>query len=102
VIPAPALLTANQVAATLYAFSDLIDECADPALAAVREEVCFLVARHGADAIEQVAEWIATRGAAQLPTSLRASVARIDRHAMSARLAWCRRKSQLLLAADAC
>ncbi len=101
VTPVPVLLTGDQVTAALYAFSELIDECAAPALAAVREEVRFLVARHGADAIERVAAWLALRGPAPLPAFLHASAAPSDRQQRAARLKWCRRQSQLLLAADA-
>lgn len=100
VIPSPVLLTADQVAAALYAFSELIDECASPALPALREEVRYVVARHGTDAIERIAERIAAHGIAQLPDSLGASVARVDHRARRARLAWSRHQSQLLLAAD--
>ena len=102
VTPAPVLLTADQVAAALYAFSELIDECADPALSAVREEIRFLVARHGADAIEHIADWLAIRGLAPFPASLHANPARKGRRSPKARLAWCRQQSQLLLmSADA-
>lgn len=101
VIPAPVLLTADQVAAALYAFSDLIGECADPTVSVVREELRFLLARHGADAIERIAEWIEANGPARLPGSLRASVKLTNRQALRARLGWCRQQSQTLLAAGA-
>lgn len=100
VIPAPVLLTADQVAAALYAFSELIDECASPTLSAVREEVGFVVARHGIDAIERITEWLAVRGPADLPALPHLSVADMNHQQLPARLAWCREQSQLLLAAD--
>ena len=59
VCPTPAALTTAAVAAALYAFSDLIDEQADPELATVREELCFLVTLHGTAAIERVADALA-------------------------------------------
>jgi hypothetical protein len=100
VTPVPVLLTADQVAAALYAFSDLADECPQPASAAVSEEVRFLVARHGADAIERAAEWLAVHGATPIPASLHARANRHGHGAQSARLAWCREQSQLLLATE--
>jgi hypothetical protein len=101
VTPAAVFLTADQVAAALYAFSELIDEYAHPTVAAVREEVRFLVARHGADEIEHVAELLAAHGPANPSDLTHASVIGLDRQLLPARLAWCRRQSQLLLAADA-
>jgi hypothetical protein len=101
VTPAPVLLTSDQVMAALYAFSELIDDCAHPTMTAVREEVRFLVARHGPDEIERVAEWLAMHGPAPLSAVPHASAARMDRQPLPARLAWCHRQSRLLLAADA-
>lgn len=94
------LLTADQVVAALYAFSDLLDECTHPTASAVRDEVRFLVARHGADKIERVAEWLATRGPAP-PVPPHTSLARMGHQPLPAQLAWCQRQSQLLVTADA-
>jgi hypothetical protein len=49
-------LAAEEVAAALYAFSDLIDDCPLPTRASLLEEVRFVITRHGTDAIERVAD----------------------------------------------
>jgi len=100
VIPASVLLTGDQVAAALYAFSELIDECAQPTATAVREEVRFIVARHGADEIERLAEWLAAPASAPLASLTNVTVAHLNRRLLPERLAWCRRQSRLLLATD--
>jgi hypothetical protein len=100
VTPAPVLLTGNQVTAALFAFSDLPDECSQPAAATVGEELRFLVARHGADAIERAGEWLALHGTIPIPASLHVHSDRTGHLAQAARLAWCRQQSQLLLASE--
>ena len=98
VCPTPAALTTAAVAAALYAFSDLIDEQADPELATVREELCFLVTLHGTAAIERVADALAVHGPGSLPENLGTRVP-LSTVAPVARLAWCRRQA-LALAKD--
>jgi hypothetical protein len=100
VAPVPVLLTEDQVTAALYVFSDLADERSKPASATVSEEVRFLVARHGADAIERAAEWLAVHGATPIPAFVHARADRAGRQAPTARLAWCREQSQLLLTSE--
>lgn len=100
VAPVPVLLTGDQITAALYAFSDLAAESPQPASATVGEELRFLVARHGADAIERAAEWLAVHGAAPVPASVHARADRAGHQAQVARLAWCREQSQLLLASE--
>jgi hypothetical protein len=100
VTPVPVLLTGSQLTAALYAFSDLPYECSQPASATVGEEVRFLVARHGADAIERAAEWLAVHGTTPIPASLHVRSDRTGHRAQAARLAWCREQSHLLLASE--
>ena len=100
VTPVPVLLTGDQVTAALYLFSDLADESSKPGLAAVSEEVRFLVARHGADAIERAAEWLAVHGTTPTPAPLDVHSDRTGHRVQAARLAWCREQSQLFLAPE--
>jgi hypothetical protein len=98
VCPAPVLMTADDIAAALYAFSDLIADCADPSSATVRDEIRFLVAKYGTDSIERVADELASCGPEPLP-SFPAGAQDASRSTAD-RLVWCRRQAAGLLAAD--
>ena len=66
----------------------------------MRDELRFLVAKHGTDAIERIADWLAMCGPAPLPALLAAAVVRTDRRSLDVRLAWCRRHAALLFGAE--
>lgn len=100
VCPAPVPMTADEIAAALYTFSDLIVDCADPSCATVRDELRFLVAKHGTDAIERAADWLAMCGPVPLPSLSSVASARENRLPVADRLAWCSRQAAALLTAD--
>jgi hypothetical protein len=57
--PSVVSLTAAEITAALYAFSDLMDEMTNHACkAVVRDELSFIVARYGTAMIEHIAEWL--------------------------------------------
>jgi hypothetical protein len=98
--PAVVSLSAAEIAAALYAFSDLIDDVPQPTCAVVRGELSFVIARFGTAMIERAAESIAGNRKDRLLDLLTAFSARIDRSPSADRLDWCRRQADLILGAD--
>jgi hypothetical protein len=98
VCPAPVPLAPEEIAAALYAFSDLIDDCPHPRRASLLEEVRFVITRHGTDSIERVADWLAMCGPAPLPALLAVGTAGTGCRRFKSRLAWCRMQALLLSA----
>jgi hypothetical protein len=100
VCPAVVSLTAAEIAAALYAFSDLIEEIAEPSCAVVREELSFVIARYGAAMIERAAESIAGSPESLLFDPLAAIDGQLDGAPSAVRLDWCRRQADLVLGVD--
>jgi hypothetical protein len=82
-------MTAAQVAAALYAFSDLTDDAPEATGAVVRDELSFVVARYGMAAIECAADWLAAKEGSVLTDLLEAIGRRLDRAVSQDRLGWC-------------
>lgn len=99
--PAVVVLTAPEIAAALYAFSDLIDEVPEPTYQALRDELSFVIARYGTAMIEGVADWIALGEAASVSVFVAERIADRDRSASTDRLTWCQEHSLSLLSAEA-
>jgi hypothetical protein len=85
-------MTAAEVAAALYAFSDLMDEAAQASGAVIRDELSFVVARYGMVTIERVAEWLTVGKSPPIPEILTAPGRRLDRPLSRDRLTWCQRQ----------
>ena len=99
--PSVVSLTAAEITAALYAFSELIDEMTNHACkAVVRDELSFIVARYGTAMIEHIAEWLVA-GPDYIPWLLNAIGVGPDLSPSADRLAWCREQSLLLLRAEA-
>lgn len=89
-------MTAAEIVAALYAFSDLMDEVAVPSPSAVREELSFLVSRYGTAMIGTIADRLAAAGSTSHPELDGTEVVvSIDSHQSAARLDWCRRQVEL-------
>ena len=99
--PSPVSLATTDIAAALYAFSDLVTEVPEPEAAAVREELSFVVARYGTALIERVAEWLAFEDDARLPELLSVLGVELDRSRSVKRLTWCRQQGELAVGLDA-
>jgi hypothetical protein len=99
--PSPVCLTATEIAAALYAFSDLISEAPEPATAAVREELSFVVARYGTALIEHVADWLTAESDARLPELLTDIGVGLDTARSVERMTWCLKQAELALGSQA-
>lgn len=94
-------LSAPEIVAALYAFSDLADDVTNHDLKSIRDDLCYVVARYGTALIECAAEWLEMSGPASIPWFL-AGIGLGPHHTASAdRLCWCREQSLLLLRAEA-
>lgn len=100
VCPAVVSLTAAEIVAALYAFSDLIDEVPEPSADVARDELSFVVSRYGTVAIECAAECIATGNATPLLRCLAAIRGRLKGVPSAARLDWCRTQVALVFGAE--
>jgi hypothetical protein len=89
VCPAVVSMNAADVAAALYAFSDLFDEVTEPSGAVVRDEVSFIVARYGKAAIECAGEWLKAKDGEFVGEFLRSISERLVRAPSGDRLDWC-------------
>ena len=98
--PSVVSLTAAEITAALYAFSDLMDDVTDHTCRAVRDELSFIVARYGTFMIEHIAEWLVIYGAASVPESLAAIGVDPNRSRSAGHLTRCQEQSVLLLHAD--
>ena len=90
VCPSAVILSADEIAAALYTYSDLADDYPEPSGRMVREEVRFLIARYGTAEIEAAAERVA--GGQPRRFVLVAGQAR-ERLWSHSRLEWCRRQA---------
>lgn len=89
-------MTTAQVAAALYAFSDLMDDAPEVTGPIVRDELSFVVARYGMTAIEFAANRLAAREASSpVQDFLSAIVRRLDRALSHDRLDWCHKQVNL-------
>ena len=102
VCPAVVSMTAAEVAAALYAFSDLMDDDPEATRTVVRDELSYVVARYGMAAIEAAAAGLA----AAKDGSFRADVLeairrRFDQPISRDRLDWCHKQVALAFGAKA-
>jgi hypothetical protein len=94
-------MTAAEVAAALYAFSDLMDDVPEATSAVVRDEISFVVARYGMAAIERVTDWIASKEVSPpVQEFLFAVGRRLDRARSHDRLDWCHKHVALAFGAE--
>jgi hypothetical protein len=84
-------MTAAEVAAALYAFSDLIDEVTEPSGAVVREELSFIAARYGKAAIECAVESLEASDSELVGEFLRGLGEQLARMPSHDRLDWCQK-----------
>lgn len=99
--PAVVSLSAAEIEAALYAFSDLPGDVADATSKAVREELSFIVARYGTVLIECAAGCLATGGPASIPRLLSVIGLGADDSPSHDRMTWCQAQSAILLRAQA-
>ena len=90
VCPSAVTLSAEEIAAALYAYSDLADNYPEPSVRMVREEVRFLIARHGTAGIEAAAKGVAR---AQPDRRKLVPSQASERPWSPSRLEWCRRQA---------
>lgn len=65
--PAVVSLGVAEIAAALYAFSDVAHDVTNDDPKAVRDDLRYIVARYGTALIESVAEWLVISGPAPIP-----------------------------------
>jgi hypothetical protein len=105
VCPESVVMSAEQITAALYAFSDLRDTHPDPTASTVRGEVGFLIARHGTEAIDRAARWITEHGHGRVLASPGGSAPAVIMHLdkYADHLAWSARQAvKMCTAADDC
>ncbi len=95
VCPSPVPLTAGDIAAALYAYSDIDDIPPRPDRPAIIAELEFVVARIGTLAIEQTAARLAGQRPESLPACAEDTC--VDNPAAS-RLAWCQQIARMMMA----
>lgn len=100
VCPAVVSLSTAEIAAALYAFSDLMHDVPEPTRPVVRDELSFVITRYGTAMIERAAESIAGNRQDHLLHLLTGFSARLDEPSAAVRLDWCRRQVDLFLGTD--
>ena len=98
--PAVVSLTAAEITAALYAFSDQVEDETGPDRKAMREELSCIVARYGTAMIEHVAEWLVIYGSDSMHEFLTAIYAEVARSPSVDRMTRCQEQSLLLLRAE--
>lgn len=98
VCPSPVPLTADEVAAALFCYSDLYKECEHPDRAAIIAEIESIVARVGTQAIEHTFAWITVHGPDSLPVPDGDGQIWLRPLEADARLTWCQQQADLVLA----
>jgi hypothetical protein len=93
-------MSACEIVAALYVFSDLMDEVPEPSRDILREELSFVVTRYGTALIGLVAEWMTEASNSCLELSISEVGLRIDRLPSARRLAWCRLQAGLAFGDD--
>lgn len=98
VCPSPVPLTADDIAAVLFCYSDLYNERRHPDRAAIIAEAESIVARVGTQAIEHTVAWISVHGPDSLPVPEGDGQVWLSPVEAAARLAWCQQQADTLLA----
>lgn len=98
VCPSPVPLTADEIAAALFRYSDLYSECPHPDRAEIIAEIESIVARVGAQAIEHTAAWLSVHGPDSLPVPAGNGQTWLSPVKADARLTWCQQQADLALA----
>lgn len=96
--PPPVPLTADDIAAALFSYSELYTECQHPDRAAIIAEIESIVARVGTQAIEHTVAWITVNGPDSLPAAEDDGQVGLSPIEADARLTWCRHQADRLLA----
>jgi hypothetical protein len=99
--PATVSMSAAEVVAALYAFSDLIEDVPEPSVAVLRDELSFVVSRYGTALIERAADWLAAACDVPLADLLEDVGNASDRPRSATRLSWCQKQGSMILAKDA-
>lgn len=100
ICPSPVPLTADDIAAALFCYSDLYSERLHPDRAAVLAEIESIVARVGTAAVEHTAAWLSVHGPDSLPAPEGDGQVWLSPVEADARLTWCQQYADLVLAQE--